>query len=68
MLSQCIPQPTTPVRRVRNPYAKMADGKAAPQWRGAWGAGTAEWQQNPAVAQALGGQPLMLSDGGVGMR
>ena len=43
--------------RLRNPYAKMPDGKAAPEWRGAWGGAAAEWQDNPGVAAQLGGRP-----------
>ena len=43
--------------RLRNPYAKMPDGKAAPEWRGAWGNAAADWQDNPGVAAQLGGRP-----------
>ena len=43
--------------RLRNPYAKMPDGKAAPEWRGAWGNAAADWQDNPGVATQLGGRP-----------
>ena len=39
--------------RLRNPYAKMPDGKAAPEWRGAWGNAAADWQDNPGVAAQL---------------
>jgi len=43
--------------RLRNPYAKMPDGKAAPEWRGAWGNAADDWQDNPGVAAQLGGRP-----------
>ena len=43
--------------RLRNPYAKMPDGRAAPEWRGAWGNAAADWQDNPGVAAQLGGRP-----------
>ena len=42
---------------LRNVYAKMADGKPAPVWRGAWGVGAADWQNQPGIASGLGGQP-----------
>ena len=43
--------------RLRNPYAKMPDGKAAPEWCGAWGNAAADWQDNPGVAAQLGNRP-----------
>ena len=41
--------------RLRGVWAKL--GESRPEWKGAWGASSVEWQNQPAVGEELGGKP-----------
>jgi hypothetical protein len=43
--------------KLRNAYSRLPDGQAAPEWRGAWGNTSAEWNNQPGNADQLGGKP-----------
>ena len=44
-------------RQVWKIESKMVKGNAAPEWKGAWGNMSDEWQNRPGVASQLGGKP-----------
>ena len=47
--------------RLRNPWRLYNEATRAPEWKGAWGVGSSEWQNQPGLATALGGKPREVS-------